>query len=59
MVLSSTATSTTTEIRNWINARVEAKFQRPGDLIVLNEFPRKVAGKTGRRDIKASYLQRI
>ena len=56
VVLSADATSTPEDIQIWINEKVEAKFQRLSDLIVLHKFPRNVAGKTLKREIKASYL---
>jgi len=43
-------------LKEWINARVVAKFQRLSDLVVLDDFPRSVAGKTLKREIKADYL---
>lgn len=59
VVLSATATASPRDIQIWINEKVEAKFQRLSDLIVLDDFPRNVAGKTLKRDIKASYLNRL
>lgn len=59
VVLSDDAKTSSSDIQAWINDKVEAKFQRLSNLIVLNEFPRNVAGKTLKRDIKASYLQQI
>ena len=46
----------TGEIKYWINARVAAKFQRVSDVIVLEDFPRNVAGKTLKREIRDLYL---
>ncbi len=40
----------------WTNARVGAKFQRLADAIILEEFPRNVAGKTLKREIRERYL---
>ena len=56
IVLKTNATVSPNDIQLWINDKVEAKFQRLSDLIVLDDFPRNVAGKTLKRDIKASYL---
>lgn len=39
----------------WTNDRVAAKFQRIRDVVVLDDFPRNVAGKTLKREIKAAY----
>ena len=41
----------------WINQRVDAKFQRVADAVVLEAFPRNVAGKTLKRELRASYLE--
>lgn len=46
----------TKQVRDWINARVGAKFQRLSDLFVLADFPRNVAGKTLKRDLRDQYL---
>ncbi len=40
----------------WTNSRVGAKFQRLTDCFVLSEFPRNVAGKTLKREIRKDYL---
>ncbi|MGI9479003.1 MAG: class I adenylate-forming enzyme family protein [Hyphomicrobiaceae bacterium] len=40
----------------WTNTRVSAKFQRVADCFVLSEFPRNVAGKTLKREIRQDYL---
>ncbi|MTI09293.1 class I adenylate-forming enzyme family protein [Curvivirga aplysinae] len=45
------------ELINWTNERVAAKFQRIHDIYLLNEFPRNVAGKTLKREIKENYLK--
>ena len=45
------------ELVDWINDRVEARYQKVGEVIVLDEFPLSTAGKTLRRVIKADYLQ--
>ncbi|MFO1155439.1 MAG: SMR family transporter [Rhodospirillales bacterium] len=39
----------------WTNARVDAKFQRIKDVIVYEEFPRNVAGKTLKREMRQTY----
>ena len=40
------------EIKEWVNERVEARFQKLSSLLVLDEFPRNVAGKTLRRELR-------
>jgi acyl-CoA synthetase (AMP-forming)/AMP-acid ligase II len=43
------------EIIEWTNARVDAKFQRIDDVIFYDEFPRNVAGKTLKREMRDAY----
>ena len=40
-----------------MNARVGAKFQRVGSVTLLESFPRNVAGKTLKREIRKRYLE--
>jgi len=56
VVLSDNSKVSAKDLKEWINARVEAKFQRLSDLLILDDFPRNVAGKTLKREIKESYL---
>ena len=44
------------DLKDWTNQRVGAKFQRLSDLIALKEFPRNVAGKTLKREIREHYI---
>lgn len=44
-------------VRNWVNARVSARFQKVSKVLVLDSFPRSVAGKTLRRIIKQDYVE--
>jgi len=43
------------ELRSWINERVAAKFQRVYDVVIMDEFPRNVAGKTLKRVMREVY----
>jgi long-chain acyl-CoA synthetase len=43
------------ELIAWINARVGAKFQRVGDVMILAAFPRNVAGKTLKGKLQEHY----
>jgi len=45
------------ELKEWINKRVGAKFQRVSDVIVLEDFPRNVAGKTLKRVMRDNYTK--
>ena len=57
VVLKQGASANAEDIRAWVNGRVEAKFQRLSDVVILSEMPRNVAGKTLKREIKARYLE--
>ncbi len=43
------------ELTEWINARVGAKFQRVTDVMIVEDFPRNVAGKTLKRVLQEQY----
>jgi acyl-CoA synthetase (AMP-forming)/AMP-acid ligase II len=43
------------ELADWINARVGAKFQRVNDVMIVEDFPRNVAGKTLKRVLQEQY----
>jgi long-chain acyl-CoA synthetase len=43
-------------LRDWINERVEARFQRVREVRFLKDFPRSAAGKTLKRTIRDEYL---
>ena len=42
-------------LRDWVNERVDARFQRLHEVIVLTEFPRNVAGKILKRELRDKY----
>ncbi len=44
------------ELMEWINQRVEAKFQRVSGVDIHQDFPRNAAGKTLKREMRAAYL---
>jgi acyl-CoA synthetase (AMP-forming)/AMP-acid ligase II len=43
------------ELRDWINERVSARFQRVSAVVVMDDFPRSTAGKTLKREMRAPY----
>jgi acyl-CoA synthetase (AMP-forming)/AMP-acid ligase II len=45
------------ELKNWINERVEAKFQRVSEVAFMDDFPRNVAGKTLKREMREPYWE--
>lgn len=42
-------------LRTWINERVEARFQRVSQVVLLDDFPRSTAGKTLKRVLREPY----
>jgi len=46
------------ELIEWINSRVAAKFQRISDIMIVDMFPRNVAGKTMKRVLQERYRNR-
>jgi acyl-CoA synthetase (AMP-forming)/AMP-acid ligase II len=46
---------TAAELLEWINARVAARFQRVSDVVLVDDFPRNVAGKTLKRVLQDQY----
>jgi len=45
------------ELKEWINARVAAKYQRLDRVILMDEFPRNAAGKTLKREMRAPFWE--
>ena len=45
-----------TDLVAWTNERVTAKFQRLEHCVVLSQFPRNIAGKTLKRELREEYL---
>jgi acyl-CoA synthetase (AMP-forming)/AMP-acid ligase II len=43
------------ELKQWVNQRVAAKFQRLSDVILMEDFPRNVAGKTLKREMRKVF----
>jgi acyl-CoA synthetase (AMP-forming)/AMP-acid ligase II len=48
---------TAEELRDWINQRVAARFQRVSEVVIMEDFPRSTAGKTLKREMRAPYWQ--
>ena len=56
IVLKTGATTSPDELKAWINARVHARYQSVREVFFLDDFPRNVAGKTLKREIRARFL---
>jgi len=52
------AKSTAEELREWINARVGARYQRVSGVVIMASFPRSAAGKTLKRELREPYWTR-
>jgi acyl-CoA synthetase (AMP-forming)/AMP-acid ligase II len=57
VILQQPGSVTAEELRAWINERVGAKFQRVHDVVILEDFPRSVAGKILKRVMRESYWE--
>jgi long-chain acyl-CoA synthetase len=55
VVLFPGSTATSQELIEWTNARVDAKFQRIRDAVIMASFPRNVAGKMLKREMREQY----
>ncbi len=55
VVLHSDATLTPAELIEWTNSRVDAKFQRIRDVVIMESFPRNIAGKMLKREMRDAY----
>lgn len=44
-------------LREWINANVAARFQRVREVEICDEFPRNVAGKTLKRELRERWIE--
>ncbi|MDF1595924.1 MAG: class I adenylate-forming enzyme family protein [Acidimicrobiia bacterium] len=57
VVLMAGSAASADDVRDWVNERVSARFQKVSEVLVLDAFPRSVAGKTLRRIIKQDYVE--
>ena len=55
VVLNEPGSVTPEELKAWINERVGAKFQRVSQVVIMEDFPRNVAGKTLKREMREKY----
>jgi long-chain acyl-CoA synthetase len=58
VVLTQSTKVTPEELKQWINERVGAKFQRVHEVIIMADFPRNVAGKTLKRVMRDTYQKK-
>jgi acyl-CoA synthetase (AMP-forming)/AMP-acid ligase II len=55
VVLKEPGTVSAEALRDWINERVGARYQRVSEVILMEEFPRNAAGKTLKRSMRDPY----
>jgi long-chain acyl-CoA synthetase len=55
VVLQPGATESAQDLREWINARVAARYQRLSEVVIMNDFPRSAAGKVLKRELREPY----
>ncbi|MEF8730106.1 MAG: AMP-binding protein [Accumulibacter sp.] len=58
VLLRTDASATATELRDWINDRVGARYQRVHAVQIMDDFPRNAAGKTLKREMRDGYKKR-
>ena len=45
------------DLKAWVNERVSARYQKISDVVIMDAFPRSVAGKTLRRIMQQHYTE--
>jgi acyl-CoA synthetase (AMP-forming)/AMP-acid ligase II len=55
VILREGAMAAAEELRDWINERVAARYQRVSEVVIMSEFPRSAAGKTLKREMREPY----
>jgi long-chain acyl-CoA synthetase len=55
VVLAPDATLTPEQLIEWVNKKVDAKFQRIHDVVLMDAFPVNVAGKMLKREMRDQY----
>jgi long-chain acyl-CoA synthetase len=55
LILREGATETAEALREWINVRVGARYQRVSQVLIMKDFPRSAAGKTLKREMREPY----
>lgn len=55
VVLKSDKIATAHELKTFANGRLEARYQKVSDVVILKEFPKNVAGKILKRALREQY----
>jgi acyl-CoA synthetase (AMP-forming)/AMP-acid ligase II/carbonic anhydrase/acetyltransferase-like protein (isoleucine patch superfamily) len=59
VILRKAATTTAVSLRDWINERVGARYQRVSEVVIMSDFPRSAAGKTLKRELREPYWEAL
>lgn len=59
VILHQSGSVTALELQKWANERVEARFQKISEIVIMEDFPRSVAGKTLKRVIRDPYWESV
>ena len=59
VVLTHAKAATAVELKDWINQRVAHTFQRVYDGAIMDEFPRNVAGKILKREMRENFTHQL
>ena len=59
VVLTHAKVATAVELKDWINQRVADKFQRVYDVAIMDEFPRNVAEKILKREMRENFTHQL
>lgn len=57
VVLKEGRATTAEQLKEWINTRVSARYQRVSEVVIMQAFPRNAAGKTLKRELRDVYWQ--
>ena len=55
VILNETASVPEEDLKDWINERIEARYQRVSSVVIMDDFPRSTAGKTLKRVMREPY----
>lgn len=55
VILREGAPTSAAALRDWINGRVAARYQRVSEVVIVADFPRSAAGKTLKREMREPY----
>ena len=55
VILQQEAKTSPRELLEWVNERVEARFQKVKEVVIIDEFPRTATGKVLKRSLRDMY----